>query len=338
VKGTITFTNTTSGEYLYFDIIAKVNGIEMIDTIALESPVRQSSKRIFTLENPLSGATVMMGSGNPGTEDWWSCDSKAVRVKQLSGFSDNAEGSFEVEYRPYVLPKSAGAQESTLRIISKELGEFRVRLQLTAQPAISRPSLRFEVPLGSQQSETFSFSVFNKTKVDYACSVGQVGVFAVQKSLAVDAVTCWEGDIARVGVSFDPSEVGEKRDVLRIMHIDGGNYECDLVAVCVPPVPQGPYIIASGASLAIPFRNCFTVSSTWNFSIDSPNFRLQVPSATVNAKAEGACMVYFDPKVSGASNTAKLFITCGALSPWVYYLKGNESSMATSKSTDKVLK
>lgn len=322
-RGRITFTNAASGEYLFFEFTAQVVGVEVQDTLAMDSPLRQSARRTLTLENPLGlSAPVTIGSGS-GADDWWSCDSKAIRVKQLSPFAGNSEGSFEIEYRPYLTPPSSSAHESTLKISSKELGDFKIRLLLTALQPTSRPTLRFEVPFGSVQTEVLSFQVFNKAKCEYTCSISQSNnVFFVQKSLSMEATSNWEGETARLNISFDPSEIGEKRDILKVSHADGGTYEFNLVAVCTAPVPQGPFTVQSGATVSIPFRNCFTSSLAWTFSVDSTNFKLLSTTATVAAKAEGSCAVVFEPKGDAVSSTAKLFITCGANPPWVYYLKG----------------
>jgi hypothetical protein len=277
-----------------------------------------------------------MGSGTANSEDWWSCDSKAVRVKQLRPLSGNVEGSYEVEYRPIVLPTGNQTSEHTLKISTKELGEFKVKLQLTAQPPSSRPILRFEVPLGSVQAETFALDVYNRAKCDFACSISNAAVFNVQKTLTVEAVARWEGEAIKLSVAYDPFELGEKRDLLKITHPDGGSYECELIGSCIPPSPQGPFLIAAGSATVIPFRNCFTSAMTWTFTVDSPCFKLQTASASVGPKAEGVCNVSFEPK-SGASSTAKLFITCGSYAPWVYYLKGPEP-IGNTKVSEKLMK
>lgn len=324
LKGSVTFTNQLTGEYEYFEFTVKVVGVEIFDIVTLEAPVRQSSKHVVVLENPL-GATqsITMGPGNAITtaDQWWTCDSKDVRVNELRPISGNLEGSFEVEYRPTVLTPNMQAQERVLKILTKELGDFLIKLILIAQPPVGRPKLYFNISLGKTQIEYFVFSAYNRVKCEYSCSVSDSAVFNVQKTLAVDAISKWEGETLRLAVTFDPSEVGECRDVLKVLHQDGGSYDCDLVAICSPPQPQGPFSIAAGSSVPIPFRNCFTSSVVWSFSVDSPNFKLASSSTTVAAKTDATCVVTFEPKIPG-SNTAKLFITSGANPPWVFYLRG----------------
>ena len=321
VRGTATFTNDVTGEYEYFEFMVKVVGIDLFDTITLESPVRQSSKHIIVLENPL-GAThsIVMGHGN-ANDQWWACDSKDIRVTELRPISGNLEGSFEVEYRPSALSANMQAQTHILQILTKELGNFLIKLILIAQPPVGRPKLYFNISLGKTHTEYFIFTAYNRVKCEFNCSVSVPSVFNVQRTLVVDAVSKWEGATIRLAVTYDPSEVGEHKDVLKVLHEDGGSYDCDLVAICSPPQPQGPFTIAAGSSMPIPFRNCFTSSAVWNFSVDSPHFKLTSASATVAGKADATCVVTFEPKIAG-SNTAKLFITSGTNPPWVFYLRG----------------
>ena len=306
--------------------------------------MRQSTRQLLVIENPLDVNQLVTMSTASNANDFWTCDSKAVRVTQLSPFMGNVEASFEIEYRPFQLSSTTFATEHLLKISSKELGEYRIKLVLTAQPPATRFCLNFEIALGGQQMEIFSFPVFNKSKCDFLCTSAEKkvggngnGVFSHPKSITVDAVSTWEGDLASVNVIFDPTEVGQSSDLLRISHPEGGIYECDLKATCIPPIPQGPFSILPGASVVIPFRNCFATSQVWSFSVDSACFRLQTTSTTVAAKAEGSCTVFYDPskgQVSGgkiATSMAKLFVICGANPPWIYYLKGVESAAPVGK-------
>ena len=52
-KAIITFTNPLTNEYLFFALTAVTTASEVIETINLESPVRQIARHVITLENPL---------------------------------------------------------------------------------------------------------------------------------------------------------------------------------------------------------------------------------------------------------------------------------------------
>ena len=263
--------------------------------------------------------------------EWWNCDSKSINVIELSPLSGHPEGSFEIQYRPLLL--NSQPIEAILTLTSKELGTFKYKLILSTSSPTLRRMLRFEVPLGGVQIETFLFRVYNSVKSDFTCSVKQSEIFSLQKILTVDtAANGWEGDDVRLSVSFEPTEIGTVRDVLTVTSPISGEYLCDIIATCTAPVPQGPFNLTRGGGICeIPFRNCFSFSCLWSFSVDSPAFRLSVSQATVNGKSQGSCSVAFDPvgdllNSQGGVIAGKLFINCVVkpeMPPWVFYLRGN---------------
>ena len=267
--------------------------------------------------------------------EWWTCDSKSINVIELSPMSGNPEGSFEIQYRPLLLNNQP--IESILTIISKDLGIFKYKLNLiTTQPSLRR-MLKFEIPLGGIQTETFLFKSFNIVKCDYSCSTKLNDIFTVQKILSVEAaVNGWDGDDARLSITFEPSEIGVVRDVLTVTSPISGEYLCDIIATCVAPLPQGPFNFTRGGGASdVPFRNCFSQSLSWSFSLDSTAYRLIAASATVPGKSQGNCSVIFEPQgealnVPGGIIASKLFITCTSkpdLPPWVFYLRGTIGSL-----------
>lgn len=329
-KAKATFTNEQSGEYFFYDIEAKALSAEVLNTINLESSVRQSARHLLSIENPLDSCTVVTMGASEGAE-WWSCDSKSIRVKELVGLSGNSEGSYEIEYRPLTPTKQP--MEHLLTIMTKELGTFKYKIVVKATTSSVRQTLHFEVPLGSVQAETFVFKTFNSTQSTFKCSVKQPTLFSVNDSMSCPAVSAWDGDDARQSVRFEPTSIGEVRDVLFITSPEGGDYECELVGRCVPPLPLGPYNFVAGASQAIPFRNCFDETCQWSFVVDSPSFQVSTSTASVAAKSEGSCSVTFNQIADSASAatsqndtvTSKLFIRCDTkpdIPPWIVYLRG----------------
>ena len=343
-KAKITFTNHQTKEYCFYELNAKAVAAEVLDVIKMESPVRQTARYVITADNPLTTEDVVMGTQQKPDEDWWTCDSKFIRVKELSRFSGNTEGSFEVEYRPLI--PTAQPSEHLLTIRSVELGTFKYKIVVTAQPQAARQTLRFEVPLGNVQAEPFVFKTFNPAKCDFACVVKRPDIFTVAKSISAEAVTNWSGEDLKLPISYEPMELGETRDVLTVSSADGGEYTCDIIAVCIAPMPQGPFNTPHGKPFEISFRNCFAAQCNWNFSIDSTAFRIDKPTASVNAKTQGSCSVTFDPQgdALNAPNgivTAKLFVTCASrpdVPPWVYYLRGTIDKEMAEASAAKAAK
>lgn len=312
---------------------------EVLEVFTVEAPVRQCARAIITVENPLSGdIPVNMGSIAKPTE-WWTCDSKFMRVNELTGLSGNHEGTFEVEFRPLV--PTPQPTEHLVTIITQELGTFKYKVIAKATPPLLKQTLRFDAPLGAMQSESFLFKAYNAVKTDFQCAVSKSDFFTVQKTLTVEPVAGgWEGDDIRLAVNFEPTEIGEFRDTLTINSAEGGTYECELIGTCIPPVPQGPFQVEQGAGvIEIPFRNCFTTTCNWTCSIDSTAFRITTPTQlSVNAKAEAKCGIAFEPKedqmeIPGGYINAKLFIACASkphVPSWVYYVRGKINKAAAA--------
>eukprot|EP01041_Mallomonas_annulata_P003640 gene3640-7257_t len=328
-KATITFTNPNTGEYCFYSIVARTTTAEVLETISIESPVRQTARYVITADNPLPrDVLVTMGSNVQKPDEWWSCDSSVIQLKELIPFSGNAEASFEVWYRPLLPTKHP--KDHLLTIMSKELGTFKYKLSVIATPPSLRQTVRFEVPLGSMQTESFLFRTYNPSPVTFSCSIKKADFFSVPKTLNVEAVKDWEGMEVKLPVSFEPTEIGETRDILTVSSPEGGEYLCEVIASCTAPLPQGPFNFTEGVSVDIPYRNCFNTNCKWLFSVDSPHFRLPVAFAVINAKTKGNCNVVFEPTAEALSApggiiSAKLFIRCEPktdIPPWVFYLRG----------------
>ena len=118
-------------------------------------------------------------------------------MNELVPMAGNPEGSFEIEYRPLFL--SDRPQEYDLSIVSRDLGIFKYKLRLTTSPPALRQTLRFEVPLGAVQTESFVFRAYLPTKSEFTCSTkggsssatGQPEkvMFTTQKTISVEAGT-----------------------------------------------------------------------------------------------------------------------------------------------------
>lgn len=131
-------------------------------------------------------------------------------------------------------------------------------------------------------------------------------------------------------ITFEPSRLGEQKGILTISSPQGGDFFFPLFGTCVPPKPQGPYIIKAGTTTSITFRNTFTNTTPFTFQVDNPLFHLTKQSENIRARKDHRIGVGFDGTDTGSKSTVmgKLIVTCprsaGGNSnvQWVYYLKG----------------
>eukprot|EP01033_Poteriospumella_lacustris_P008315 gene8315-5998_t len=351
----ITFTNPVTGEYCFYDVFAKTTMSEVLETFALEAPVRQTARAVITIENPLAMEhAITMGSVGKPHDPWWSCDNtRAIKVNELIPIAGNREGSFEIEYRPLTITDRP--QEHLVTITTQELGVFKYKIVVRASPPLLKQVLRFDAALGTMQTEYFVFRSYHASAPSpqayaFACAVSSnPDCFSVPKTFPIEAATlaapgsvaAWEGEEMRLPIQFEPVSIGDFRDVVTIKGTDGAEYTCELIGHCTPPLPQGPVTIDNAGPATgteITFRNCFTQSCQWSFATDSPLFRVVTPAnnapLSVNAKSEAKCMVVFEPRdeadlnVPGGVIPGKLFVTCTSkpeVPAWVYYLRGKVS-------------
>ncbi|GMH58813.1 hypothetical protein TrST_g5240 [Triparma strigata] len=318
----VKFTNVVTGEYLFHEIAVQVGPSEVQDTFKLEAPVRQVAKKILNIDNPLgSEDAVTFGA------DWWKCDNECVRLTQIGSMAGSKEGTFEIEYRPLVT--TVGVEKASLTFQIEELGDYKFELELLAMPASAQYQLRFECPLGSKQTETFTFKGFNKSGCDFDNTVDKPEFFTVDKSLkAPPSENVWDGQDLRLGVSFEPSSIGEVRDTLRVKSKDYGDYSCTLIGVCTPALPQGPFLLPNGGSKDVEFRNVFGTAMDFSCVTDDPRFTVSAGVVNIPARtSKGVQVKYVKEEGQKGKAKAKLSIRCKDrpdVPAWIFYLTGEE--------------
>uniref|UniRef100_A0A7S2QVW6 MSP domain-containing protein n=2 Tax=Triparma pacifica TaxID=91992 RepID=A0A7S2QVW6_9STRA len=323
----VKFTNVETGEYLFHEVAVEVGPAEVQDLFKLEAPVRQVAKRILSIDNPLGVDKEITFK-----EDWWKCDNEFVRLRPIGKMAGNKEGTFEIEYRPLV--PTASVEKASLSFEIEELGLYKYDLELTAMPPSAAYQLRFECPLGGKQTETFTFKTFNKVGGNFDNSVEKPQFFDVEKSTKVDACEdVWEGQNVRLQVSFEPSSIGEVRDVLKVQSKDFGEYSCTLVGVCKPQLPQGPFELADGGTKDIEFRNVFDSAMDFNFVCDDPRFTVNAGVVNIPARGtKGVQVKYVKGEIEEGRRgpekiSAKLSVRCVGredVPAWIYYLSGKK--------------
>ena len=133
------------------------------------------------------------------------------------------------------------------------------------------------------------FRAFNSSKAEYACAAKNADLFSVPAKVDAEASSEWDGQDVRVPVAFEPMEIGTVHDTLTVTGANGVEYHCNIIAECVPAMPQGPFeLTQGGGAVDIPFRNFFAAAEGWSFSTDNASFKVGASSAQVQAKSEGS--------------------------------------------------
>lgn len=112
----------------------------------------------------------------------------------------------------------------------------------------------------------------------------------------------------------------------------GGDYYFPLIASCIPPKPQGPFIIKANSNATITFKNIFQMQLQFTFAIDNPLFYLTKTCDTVKPHQSYKIVVGFDGNESSnkAEVMGKLIVSppkvmelgSSANVQWIFYLKG----------------
>jgi hydrocephalus-inducing protein len=318
---TIRFVNSRTGEYLLYKMDITVTQAEEIEVINLDAPVRQSVKKIITIENPfLSEKKIQFLDKN----NWWKCSHPNVRVREISSISNRPEGSYEIEYRPLIY--SSNPMEANLSISFVEIGEYCYKLILTSKLGAPERMLYFKTSLGSSQIQSFEFTTFNEKATEVNCSIQHPTFFSVPAVWKLEGTSDWDGIVSSLQIKFEPEALGEIRDMLVISSDLIGEYKCSLIGSSEPPMPQGPFVFTS--SKDIEFKNVFSSARDFEINVDNPRFVVKSKLLTIPPKGVKMINVKYDAKLGTSTNgnTAKLFVTCSAskeLPPWIYYLEAS---------------
>ncbi|EGB10058.1 hypothetical protein AURANDRAFT_62593 [Aureococcus anophagefferens] len=327
------FTNPASGEYLEHSVEVEVTPAGVISALSLEAPVRQTARRLITIENPLPKDVSVTFP-----EDWWRCDNPHVKLAKVGTMQGSPEGVFEVEFRPLVPHDRV---EASLSFDIEELGEFKYTLTLGATPPAAIPQIKFEAPLGGAQVETFSFPAFplgasGGGAAKFACSVAKAKFFEVASSIDADVGDEWEGKEVQLQIRFEPEALGAISDVLVVDGGDRGEYRATLTGVCKRPEPRGPFTIEAGGKCDVEFRNVFSEAREFVFTVDHPEFAVATGKANINARSPYTASVSFTPvdPADGSAPppvvTARMLVDCvdpaGEKQSWTYYLRGQRKA------------
>mmetsp|Transcript_4036 Transcript_4036/g.9628 ORF Transcript_4036/g.9628 Transcript_4036/m.9628 type:complete len:4944 (+) Transcript_4036:104-14935(+) len=307
-QATVTFTNERNGEYLFYPLEITATAPQTLETVAMETTVRNAVSHTFLIDNPLSTAVALAAT----------CDCRDVTTAE-GGYTLAPQSSTECEifYRPLL----AEERKATVSFKSAELGVFLYSLNLTAVPAGANRSMQFQAALGTSDVQTFRFLHYLPDKCDYKATVDNPDF--VVETPTVAATPAPKGGLElSVDVRYEPSSLGAKMGRLCVASATGGEYLCILNAHCAPPRPQGPIEVKAGGSATINFKNVFSKAVVFTYAVDKAEFSVSAKGGEVKPKETLALQVSFKPAAPGATAMGKLQIACEGDPPWVYYLKG----------------
>jgi hydrocephalus-inducing protein len=313
-RSTVRFVNEATGEFMFYHVVFKATKSGVLAHLPMEAPVRQKVSSLVSIRNPLEF---------PAEISRFECDSPDVFVALPITINADSEQSVEVLFRPLARIRKHPAN---LTLFSPELGDFRYTLELNSSSLPNERTLRFDTSLGGENVQTFRFASFEPGACEFECKIGGAE-FTVEQA-KIKAQGCArgsDGEMLQVDVRYEPTNLGDVRDVLTITAVGKGSaeYRVPLYGHCEPPKPLGPILIKSGANASIAFKNVFAQAEEFSFAVDNPNFSLAKKSEKIDAKKSTQLVVTFKaPAAGNQPQMAKLMVSCPNLPPWIYYLRG----------------
>ena len=331
VTGTVHFTNEETSEYQFFNLAFTVKTAKETATIALSTQVRQRAIYEVTLTNPLTKSISMMAKAeNPD-----------LTVPPTVAIAPKSAVKVPIEFFPLVAKEHP---PSKLLFQCSELGEFPFTVTLSALPPGQEKATRVNCALGQSVSATLRFQHYSKIPVDFTFKFSdpkQSSFFKSNGQMVIKANACADpriGQEVSTDVTFEPSRLGDFRELVEISSPAAGTYAFPLFGTCTFPQRQGPFEIRPNQTTQISFKNVFSENITFNFSTDSPQFVLAKTSELIQGKKATAIAVQYRCEDPNAVARGKLTISAtsvadNCLVQWVFYLRGmKESEVPTSPS------
>ena len=234
-KVKLTFLNETSGEYLSYVLNVTATEADLLETIELASPIRESISRIVTIENPTDQEVII-------AKAQFTCTSEYIEVgpEQLK-IPAKSERGFEIMYRPLIISE----QEVDLVLKNPVLGDYKYKLHLKGLPATSQRSLAFRCALGADLMQAFKFTHYLKKPTTYAIKIerldqpGQICDFKSEvPQVQAAAADSAKGVEIMVNVKYEPFTIGDTRAMLKLTSPEGMEYTCLLLGKATAPLPQ----------------------------------------------------------------------------------------------------
>jgi len=351
----VTFLNESSGESVTYEVKVTAKDV-FVDESALapmSASVRQLVTQQLQVKNPLD---------HPVTFNKFICANPALNVPVPFTLPAKCEGFCTLRFRPISAHKDA---RHVFSLLSDELGEFPYAVTLSAAGVGTDRIMRMEAELGQEVTQTFRFVSYatkpslaatnpsgpgssssaasnaSPSMMEYECRMGG-SEFRVEPSrIAVAwADPLGDGIPVAVEVKYEPSNLGEIRDLLTIVPVtqtgaggkdtqsatvaastaassasasssamagsDNGGYTCLLIGSCLAPKPSGPLIVpSSGTGASVRFKNVLSSAETFHFSVENSNFTLAKRSEKVPPKTTIVVPITYRPGAAAEDAAAR---------------------------------
>lgn len=312
----VVFRNELTQEFVSYDVTLKSTPAGVLDTIVLTTPVRQVLVHNIRLANPLSTSVAFTQTctyieGGKGTCHEIHCPpSFKVPAK-----TDSCEYSFDF------LPLRARETTARLTLTSQELGSFQYDLVLDAQPAGPLATERFTAALGETLTKRFRFMNFNTSRGELNVTVDNSEFIAPPTISTPPALKT--GSEVTFDITYEPSKLGDCRGTMTLSSTAGGEYVVPLFGQCLPPKPAGPFTIKTGTRVSVPFKNIFTSTETFVYSVDNPCFSVK-DKDVIRGKDSKDIMVKFEANQEVMKRGKLVVEPLNGKDgiQWIFYLKG----------------
>ncbi|XP_074027129.1 hydrocephalus-inducing protein homolog isoform X2 [Leptinotarsa decemlineata] len=308
----VVFTNIETREYMFYEISVKVLPSGPLETISLNSRVREEARTTIKLKNPINiPVTFSIAAGLSELQY-----EKIVRVEPYTTHD------LVVTY----CPLTSGEVYTNIEAKCEELGVFTYVLYLTGTPPPLEKVIRFRAELGDRGynnvflKNTFSSPFELSSMFDHA-------VFSTEKSPSFSV-----GETEKLTIKFEPNELGIVESKAVFNSSITGEYIYPLIGECVLPTPKGPFSVKPGGIAQIPFFNPFTDQKKFEFSIDSTSFVLKSTSDVIKARKYSKIIVSLPStkQLEGYSKcpiTGRLVVTCEdedlKFIKWIFYIQSD---------------
>jgi hydrocephalus-inducing protein len=235
-KFVITFKNQGTGEYLFYNITVNATEPDIVATLDLAAPVRESVSKIITIENPTSSEVQVNRSQFVISNEYVDIVPESLAIPPQS------ERGFEINYRPLIVSE----EESELVLKSPELGEYKYKLLLKGLVSTTQRSLHFKTALGSELVQAFRFNHYLKKATNYTVKCErldgnaalQCDFKAEQATVAATDAKDYHGVELTVNIKYEPTNIGESRGILKLNSPENIEYTCILYGHSTAPQPQ----------------------------------------------------------------------------------------------------